>query len=78
MKFYRVHLYGDTGVSFGYEWFTSRKEAEQRKRELDDERSDSDKADGMDEAEITEHLIEPTKAGILAALNRLANHPNNG
>ncbi len=72
MKLYRLHLHVEMGCSGGFEFFTSRREAERRKRELDAQN------DPVDAAEIDEIEITPTKSGILAALNRYADHPDNG
>lgn len=90
MKFYRVHLYGDSAASQGMEWFTVRLEAERRKRQHErDERQRKLEAvraiepdyvdDGeIDECPLDEVVIKPTRAGILAALNKYASHPDNG
>ena len=73
MKFYRVHTYADAGQSTGYEFFTSKAEAKKAVREW---------TEGIaletDTAEIDVVEIEPTKAGILRALNLYAVHADNG
>jgi hypothetical protein len=71
MRFYRVHRYSSSDGSFGYEFFVSKTDAEKAAREWN---ADSE----GDPAEVDLIEIEPTKAGILDALNRYADHPNNG
>ena len=71
MKFYRVSLFGDTQVSFGFEFFSTKREALRKVREEKTE-------DGIDDAVMDEINVTPTKAGILTALKRYASHPDNG
>jgi len=71
MKLYRVALYCDTGVSAGYEYFGTKKDALRKVREEKD-------PNGMDDAVMEEINVTPTKTGILAALNRYGDHPDNG
>jgi hypothetical protein len=71
MKFYSVHRTTEAGASAGYEWFTSKRKA--------DAAATKWRTDNPDEtATVGEWEIEPTKAGILAALNLHASHPDNG
>lgn len=75
MKFYQLHLTHEAGTSVGFRWFTSKREAESH---LANWRRNSP-GDVQDQTgEITPVNIEPTRAGILKALNRYANHPDNG
>jgi|WetSurSiteA1Bulk_404760.scaffolds.fasta_scaffold288766_2 hypothetical protein len=70
MRFYRVESRGDGGISCGCTFFTSReaaKKAERTYREPGEQPGDIDVID-----------VVPTKAGILAGLNRWASHPDNG
>ena len=73
MKFYRVHVLCEAGTSAGYEFFTSKAKAEAAMREWTAPPARED-----DVAELEEIEIEPTKSGILRALNTYANHENNG
>lgn len=74
MRFYRVHDYEAVNGSHGYLWFTSKAEAEKKAREL--VAADPETYDEPLEIEALE--VEPTKVGILEALNRYAGHPDNG
>ena len=71
MKFYQVHTSYDHGVCAGFEYFTSRETANREMREFL-------RNNPTEEAEIVAIEIEPTKHGILNALNRYASHPDNG
>lgn len=76
MKFYRVSLSCEGGNSGGFVWGTNRAHvAAQRAWAM---RNDPEeyKRTGTPEIEVVE--IEPTKAGILAALRQYAAHPDNG
>lgn len=67
MKFYRVHFRREDDESEGYTFYTSKRAAEQGARE------------GVEgQSEITVLNIEPTKHGILRALNKYGGHPDNG
>lgn len=74
MKFYRVAYRSEGGNSGGFSWHTNKGEAEQRAREAvrNDPDEYSDEPPGIDQIEI-----EPTRAGLLAALQRYASHANN-
>lgn len=76
-KFYRVHYKGEPGTSSGFEWYTSLETAKRRARDF--KRQHEGIAD-TNEATTTIEVIKitPTKAGILAALNSYAAHPDNG
>lgn len=74
MRFYRLHDYSPQDGSAGYEFFTSKAEAERKARELFDPERHGDKS----AIEIEAVDVVPTKAGILAVLNAYASHPNNG
>ena len=74
MKFYKLHLRADAGVSFGFNYFTSRHEAERTARDWMAE----SKEPGDCDANVVEIEVTPTKLGILAALNQHARHPDNG
>jgi hypothetical protein len=73
MKFYRVHVTVECGVSTGYEYFTSKYGAARAVREWEIHRGEET---GSAEIEVIE--IAPTKAGILHALNAYAAHADNG
>lgn len=72
MKFYRVHVYRDGGNCGGFEWFTTRREAERF--------ANKDRALDPDEiAPSTDEIhIKAGKAALLTALRRYASHPDNG
>jgi hypothetical protein len=74
MRFYRNHYHCEGGASGGFTWFTTKAEAIRDAREHDDGEDEGDKTDPI--AEPID--IAPTKAGILHALNRYADHPDNG
>jgi hypothetical protein len=72
MRFYRVHRYNGSDGSFGYEFYTNRREADEAARKWQAN-------DGDGHLSTPEEIeIAPTKAAILAALRDLASHPNNG
>jgi hypothetical protein len=70
MKFYRVHAQ-TSGESYGFEWFTNKREAEKRLREFQHGNDD-------DSSELHEIAIYPSKTGILRALTMYASHADNG
>lgn len=71
MTFYRISITVDNGVSAGYEFFTSWREAMGFKNEyLRDNPGETVDWDII--------RVDPTKAGILKALNSFARHPDNG
>lgn len=71
MKFYKLHRTTDAGSSAGYEFYTNKREAEKAAQEWRTEYPD-------ERATVEEITIQPTRAGILGALNRFASHPDNG
>ena len=73
MRFYKVEFYCEVEGHLGYEFCASKRDAQRTLRE----RGGSDLRPGESES-IRAIDIEPTKAGILLALNRLASHPDNG
>lgn len=76
MKFYQLHKIHEAGTSAGFEYFTNKKEAQ---RAVIDWLGDTEES--VCDAEgsvILEIEIEPTKQGVLSALNRWAKHPDNG
>lgn len=74
MKFYRLHMTYDNGSSAGYEYFTSKGAADKRKRE----HLSLNPGENKQSNEIDVIEVKPTKAGILDALNRFGDHPDNG
>lgn len=75
MRFYQLHRLHEAGESAGYEYFSSKDDAQKAARTW---RANNPGPDDDHESEITPIEVEPTKAGILAALNRYAKHPDNG
>jgi hypothetical protein len=74
MRFYRVAFGNEEGNSGGYAWFTTIAEARRFARGKEPDDATSCVIDPTPEPVD----IEPTKRGILDALNRYADHPNNG
>jgi hypothetical protein len=70
MRFYRVHVPQPDGTSNGFEFYTAEAEARSRAHGL--------RVIWKERAKVEPILIEPTKAGILAALRYYAAHPDNG
>jgi hypothetical protein len=75
MKFYQLHRTHEAGESAGYEYFTGKREAESA---LATWRRNRPGPDQDHQGTITPIEIEPTKPGILRALNRYAAHADNG
>lgn len=74
MKFYRLHQTYDHGSSVGYVFFMTMASAEKAQREwLKENAGEDPEANEIDTIEV-----KPTRAGILAALNQYADHPDNG
>ena len=73
MKFYRVNQHSVEMNSEGFDWFLSLRDAKQCKREYD-----SPEYEDECEATIEVVNIPCNQEGILWALNRYANHPDNG
>lgn len=78
MKFYRVHLTAEAGVSVGSEWFTSERAANARKAEWKRQNRGVSDADETADSKVEVFDIQPTRSGILKALNLYASHPDNG
>lgn len=73
MKLYQVDYTCEAGNSAGYGYFGNKREAAKA--------SNLWRAQGNElehGAEIRAIEVEPTKSGILKALNRFASHANNG
>ena len=74
MKFYQLHRIHEAGICAGFEYFTNEREA---KSALATWRKNSPGDVEDQQGTITPVEIEPTKAGICAALNRYATHADN-
>lgn len=75
MRFYRCD-YRDRGSgSHGFSFHTSRRDAEATAAK---KRSKDDDAESISDVEIETVDIEPTKQGILHALNAYGKHADNG
>lgn len=70
MKIYRVSIESHAEGHQGYNYHPSRKEAQKDLRKSE--------AAGHDNSGIEEITLTPTKAGIIAALNRFGGHADNG
>lgn len=76
MKLYRVDYRHECNTSFGFTYHGSRKEARKVLREaVKKGTADPVEYGGSD---IEQIIVQPTKRGILAALNKYAGHPDNG
>ena len=74
MKFYRVRHRTEGGNSGGYSWHTNKVGARRQVAEINREEPDE-----LDHSEFVGPIdIEPTKSGILDALNYYAAYPDNG
>lgn len=76
MKFYRLHQIADDGSSAGYEFFTDKRLAEVALRAMRKQIGGDPVPSIPNEIDIIE--INPTKKGILTALNQYASHADNG
>jgi len=74
MRFYSVHFQNEEG-NRGAEYFANKRDARKAASEWR-ARAPADTPDHG--AVVMEIDVVPTKAGILAALNKYAGHPNNG
>lgn len=74
MRIYSLHRTHSAGESAGYEFFGSRRAADKAAAEWI--RSDDSLLEHGTEIKPIE--VEPTKSGILRALNRYASHNDNG
>lgn len=71
MKIYRVHLAESLGVSHGYEFFTSAREAAACARRFKAEHEDA-------VVNVEPAMVRLTKGGIIRMLEAWARHPDNG
>jgi hypothetical protein len=73
VRFYQVEFYCGEQGHLGYAFRASKRDAQRTLRELS-------RSEIATEPALSIHAIdiEPTKAGILSALNDLASHPDNG
>lgn len=75
MRFYKVDYQSFEDSSCGFDWFTTKADAEKAGHRWEAQGGES----SVDEYAIISVInIEPNKAGILNALNFHANHPDNG
>lgn len=74
MRFYCLHHSYDNGASAGYEYFGVKSLAEKAQRQWMRDHPGEEIASN----EITIIEIAPSRTGILAALNKHADHPDNG
>lgn len=77
-KVYRVARQTDGGVSAGYEFYATKREAKRAVRENNAARSDHDKRGGLSLSTFDVVEFKATRAGILALLNDVASHADNG
>lgn len=75
MRFYRLHMTSVQDGDQGFSWHTSQRDADHAKSEYLGG-TWAKHTEPSAEIEIIE--VNPTKDGILAALNRYAVHPDNG
>jgi hypothetical protein len=78
MRFYQLHKTHEAGTSAGFDYFTTEREARRAFREWMGESKDEERVCDREGTTLTTIEIDPSKAGILRALNRWASHPNNG
>jgi len=78
MTFYRVDYRSENILSLGFSFHTSRVKAAQALTKRVRLTRDYDARVSKEESTTQPVTITPTKAGIVEALNRLANHPDNG
>ena len=71
MRFYKVHRTHEGGTSAGFEYFTSKREAQRAVVAWHDERCEQ-----FATVEVVD--VETTRQGILRALNLYAKHPDTG
>jgi predicted secreted protein len=76
MRLYRVHFLIDHGSSAGFSWHSSKSGALRAAREAFKDDPAEYELEGF--PTIEEVQVEMCKEGVLAALNRYANHPDNG
>jgi len=78
MTLYRLSLRSAMYVSLGFSFHGSQRTAIAAKMEAVRRSAENDEAVSAKESAVDGFDITPTKAGILAALNKLAGHPDNG
>lgn len=78
MRFYRVHFWEGEMSSHGFKFFARRTDAEKASRAWVKDIIDSKNGNWGPTGDIDEIDIQPTKAGILEALNQYASHNDNG
>ena len=78
MKFYRVDTRSAEMNSEGFDWFTSRKEAERCKREWEARAEGIYGSENKHWATVEVVTVQPNKKGILLVLNRWASDQSNG
>jgi hypothetical protein len=76
MRFYRVHFESGNGECAGFSWHSSKSGALRAAREAFKDDPVAYELEGF--PTIEEVQVEMCKEGVLAALNRYANHPDNG
>tara|TARA_B100001123_G_C14861369_1_gene848132 strand:+ start:411 stop:635 length:225 start_codon:yes stop_codon:yes gene_type:complete len=74
MRFYKVDYQSFNNSSHGFDWFTTKADAEKARYDWEFQGC----AEDREYAIISVINIEPNKAGILNALNSYARHPDNG
>ena len=75
MRIYVLDKRAEAGTSFGYEFFTSKREAVKAFREWMG--TEEEGVLDRETTKIAQYDIELTKEGVLRALRLLATHPNN-
>ena len=79
MRFYKVDYQSYNDSSHGFDWFTTKADAEKARYDWEAQGGESDFVYLKEEYAIISVInIEPNKAGILDALNSQARHPDNG
>lgn len=74
MKLYSLHRTHSAGESAGHEFFASKRDADKAAAEWRRQGSELEEH----AAEVQPITVEPTRQGILRALNRYASHTDNG
>lgn len=78
MRFYRLHRYHVENGSAGYEYFTNERDATKARAEWYGNFEEEERVTNCEGSEYEIIEVEPTKVGILKALNRWASHNDNG
>lgn len=74
MKIYRLTMLVEAGVSAGFSWHSSERDARRARREF----LQDTEMDETAEASIQAIEFEPTRGGILGLLNQYGHEPQNG